>query len=431
MNDDMGFIPPRDLEAEQSVLGAILVDSSVFPKIELITEDFYLPTHQTIFLAMRELNSNQDVIDIITLKEKLVANNHFEGVGLPYLAKLGSIAVISASIQHHAAIVKEKAQKRSIIKTYIQVMQEINSLTIDEIISKIRNETGNILRGHGGQITTMYEIAKDINGYIEKRVNNRHELSGIPSGIPELDDFTDGFQAGQFYVIGARPGMGKTALSFYIAQNCGVPCGRIDLEMSARQLGLRALAREADVELWKLRKGHIGKNDWPYIVKALGRLAELPIFFAFTSYNIAEIEKVVTQMVETKGIKMLMVDYLQLVNSVERKKREQEVAEASRLMKRLAKTYDMPVIALCQLNREVEGRENKRPVLKDLRESGAIEQDADVVMFLYREDIRNSKGVVEILIPKGRNEGSAEIKLFFDGDKMTFKGLTENDNMQS
>ena len=418
------ILPPQNLEAEIAVLGAIILDGESFTKATVRADDFYKNQHVLIYRAMDELHQKGDNIDIVSIGEVLKREGKYEQIGgLAYLSQLAREVVTSANIKYHSDIVREHSQKRQIIRACTETMQGIHHLSVDEILSKLHNSTSNIVTGHGGDIVDMRDVALETIKKVEHRYYNKHSISGVRSGFRDMDELTDGFQPGEVYVIGARPGMGKTALSMAIAQNAEVPVGRIDLEMSQAQLGRRVLSSLSQMSLYKFRKGIIDKHEWPAVNAAVARMSQLPIFFSFLSYSTVEVERVITQMVETKGIKMLMVDYLQLINSAEKKKREQEVAEASRLMKRMAKVHNIPVIALAQLNREVEKRGDKRPTLADLRESGQIEQDADVIMFLYREDAQESSGPVEIIIAKGRDTGYAKISLYFDGNKMTFRDM--------
>ena len=418
--DDI-FIPPQNLDAEMAVLGALLIDGEALARIELSPEDFYRGGHQKIYTAMKNINKSGRAIDIITLSDELRRLGQLDDIGLSYLSRLASEVIISGNITEHAEIVKDSAIKRNIVNACREAIAGTQTDTVEEIVTKLRAKTADALSNRGCQIMEMIDIAKNTSKLIERRYQKKHELSGIPSGLPVLDDFLDGFGNGKVYIIAGRPGTGKTALSFFIALNAGVPVGRLDLEMSEGQLGLRALSSISQVELSKLRKGYISKDEWTYINKALGRMAELPIYYSFLAYNLEEVEKTVLQMVEKKGIKMLIVDYLQLIGVKKaHRNREQEVAEASRTMKRIAKTYNIPVLCLAQLNRAAELREGKKPTLADLRESGAIEQDADVVMFLWRQDPKSNN--LKIVVAKGRDEGYGEIDLVFEGDKMLFYG---------
>lgn len=416
-------LPPQALAAEQYVLGAIILNGDALTKIKdtIRPDDFYRNAHALIYSAMLAVNANSEPIDIITLSDALKTEGNLKKAGdLVYLSTLANTVLSGANVQHHAKIVKEASNKRKILKMQTLIQQEIEALSVSEILDKIRQTTTSIVTGYGGQIVSMREIAIEIDKYIERKTSNpTNELSGIPSGFIDIDEMLDGFQGGQVYVIAGRPGTGKSALSMAIAQNAGVPVGRIDLEMTSRQIGIRALSHTAKLDINKVRKGYIAKAEYQSVIKAIGTMADLPIYFSFASYNVSEAEKIVTQMVTTKGIKMLIVDYLQLVNSSERKQREQEVAEVSRLMKRLAKTFNIPVLVLAALNRVSEGRENKKPLLIDLRESGQIEQDADVVLFLYQND--KSEDTLSISIAKGRNEGTGKVMLYFDKKTMTFK----------
>lgn len=424
MDNLSGFAPPQNIEAEQAVLGAILIDGDAIKKIDLQPEDFYrVHTHGKIYASMLELHQAKIPIDIITLTDCLRKKGELEAVGgVAYLASLTSVVPISGGITHHASIVKDASTRRKIAQICLKTLQDISTYPIDEITQNLRLKIAQALFSRGGKIVDMMELTKNLSIAIENRYNNKHIISGIPSGFAEIDEVTDGFQGGKVYVVAARTGIGKTAFSLAMDMNAGVPVGRIDLEMSEGQLGIRALASLSQVSMFKLRKGYISREEWQAISKAIGKLAEIPLYFSFSSFKISEIERTVAEMVE-KGIKKLTVDYLQLISpDAKHRNREQEVADASRTMKRIAKMYNIPVVVLAQLNRKVEERADKKPTLADLRESGSIETDADVVMFLQKKDIQSKN--LTVIFAKGRDEGYAEVNMTFDGDLMTFKEAT-------
>lgn len=405
-------VNPHNLSAEQQILGAIMLDNKIIRRLNLSIDDFYTQKHKQIYKAMLEFDLDGMPIDYATLKTKVVEED------IIYLSQYCD-APTTANAIYHSDMVKEMSNKRKLKNICLHTINEIDNETIDSLLGNIRNNMAQLVKGRGCNLASSSEIGKELLEFLERREKNKNELSGIPSGFKDLDNLTDGFQCGDLIVLAARPSQGKSALAMAFAENAGVPVGIISIEMGPHQLGIRSIAKLSGIELWKLRKGILAKHQWPALHGALSDFAQMPLYFSFNSKSTIEIERTITQMIEIYDCKMAIVDYLQLTKSKENKKREQEVAEVSRLLKIMAQSNNIPIIALSQLNREVEKRENKRPILSDLRESGAIEQDADVVMFLYRENTE-SDGIVEINIAKGRNIGLGTIKLAFTGDTMTF-----------
>lgn len=406
-------VNPHNLEAEEQILGAILLENNLIRKIPVTIEDFYAQKHKDIFKAMLKLDTEGLPIDVISLQKE-----GQEDIG--YISQLTANTPTTANINYHADIIREDSNKRKLRQICLQTLQNINDESVDSILANIRYGVKSLAKRRSSRVTSAFDIAKDLNDFIERRTKNKHDLSGIPSGFINLDNLTDGFQPGELTILAARPGQGKSALAMSFAENAGVPVGIISIEMGSHQLGIRTLSKLSGIELWKLRKGIFQDIQWPNVRDALSQMSQLPLYFAFSSKTTQEIERTITQMIEAYDCKMVIIDYLQLTKSTESKKREQEVAEVSRLLKILAVQYNIPIIALSQLNRQVESRENKRPILSDLRESGAIEQDADVVIFLFR-DRSDTDGMVELSIAKGRNCGLGKVKLYFSGDTMTFR----------
>lgn len=407
----MDNIVPHNQEAEQQVLGAIIIDNHVIRRLHLTPEDFYATKHADIYRSMLKLDSDGMPIDLVTLKECKA--------DITYLNLIAMSLPTAANAMYHADIVKEDANKRKLMRACQEIIGDMDE-PVDVLVGKLRTALPDIVRGRGGQVVTAAQMAKNLSDFLERRNRNKSDLSGVASGFKELDYLTDGFQGGDLIILAARPGMGKSALAMVCAENAGIPVGVISIEMGEHQIGIRTISKLSNIEMWKLRKGLILDNNWSSVNAALSRLATLPIYFSFTSKNSMEIERMITQMVETYKCGMVIIDYLQLTRGSDTRKREQEVAGVSRLLKCLAQSHNIPIMAVSQLNREVEKRENKRPMLSDLRESGAIEQDADVVMFLYR-DTTKSAGVAEVIVAKGRNIGLGTVKLWFNGDKMTFE----------
>lgn len=406
---------PADIDAEAAVLSAILIANAAIHKISLDPGDFYKPVHVRIFEVMRQLVLEGAPIDIVTIANKVGRDSKITSE----LSMLLSAAITDANISYHADILKELSIKRHLRKLGMSIYGATG--TTDEILALIRNEISFLVKGRGGSIVPMSQIASEIAEYVERRAQDRNSISGVTSGFEDIDRVTDGFQKGDLIILAGRPGSGKSALGMAMVQAMAsdrVPVGVISLEMGKHQLGIRSLASMAGIEIWRLRKGFFPKESWTSIAISTARMASLPVYFSFDARKITDIERITTQMIDRFGIGFLMVDYLQLARSDDRKKREQEVAEISRVLKTIAQTNDMPVLALAQLNRASE-IEKRRPMLADLRESGAIEQDADVVMFLYHEE----EGIVDIIFAKGRNIGIGTVRLQWDAEKMTFRDL--------
>lgn len=409
-------VNPHSIEAEQQILGAILLDNTIIRKLDISAEDFYVPKHKQIYRAMLEIDNDGMPVDYTILQSKIAKED------IIYLSQ-NCDAPTTANAQYHADIVKESSNKRNLKTICLQTINEINNESVDSLLNNMRNVLSKLVKGRGCKLVSSSEIAKGLVEFLERRAQNKEDLSGIPSGFKDLDNLTDGWQGGDLIILAARPAQGKSALAMAFAENAGVPVGVISIEMGSHQLGIRSIAKLSGIDLWKLRKGILATHQWPVLLNALSDFAQMPLYFSFSSKSTVEIERTITQMVEVYDCKMIIVDYLQLTKSNESKKREQEVAEVSRLLKIMAQSNNIPIIAVSQLNREVEKRENKKPMLSDLRESGAIEQDADVVMFLYRG--KDNDNLVELNIAKGRNIGLGIIKLYFSGDTMTFRDIRE------
>lgn len=437
-------LPPQNLEAEQSVLGAILLDNEAIPKvIEILSPaDFYRDSHRKIFNAMEDQFNKGQTIDLVTLADYLARTNELEAVGgLSYLSTLVSQVPTAANVRYHARIIKEKALIRALLKATTDIAAKVyeSPLEADELVDYAERTIFEIAdKRTKTSFSTLKDVIKSSFEMIEHLYDKKGAITGAPSGFPDLDEMTTGFQPGDLIIIGGRPSMGKTAFGLNIAQRVGLdmkePVAIFSLEMSKEQLALRMLCSEAMVDSNSVRKGFIRKEDWSKLTSAAGRLAEAPIFIDDSS-NITVLEmraKARRLKMEHGGISLLVVDYLQLMRgrgSFERS-REQEISEISRSLKGLAKELQVPVIALSQLNRMVESRQDRRPTLADLRESGAIEQDADVIMFLYRDEVYNknsssNKGLAEIILSKQRNGPIGTVKLTFLSSSTRFVPYTD------
>jgi len=422
-------IPPNDIEAEQAVLGSMLTDKdAVISAIEVLKkEDFYREDNKAIFEAMISLYNRPEPIDIITVKDELLSIGKFDVVGgLEYLADLPEKVPTTANVEKYIKIVEEKSILRNLIRTSNELItlgydetQEVNSV-MDQAEKKVfdlmqnRNQTG---------YSQIRDVLVDSFAQLERLYNQKEGITGVPSGFADLDLRTAGFHNSELIILAARPAMGKTAFALNIATNAAtksdVPVLLFSLEMSKEQLVNRVLCSEAMVDSNKLKTGKIEENDWVKIVEALGPLSEAEMYIDDTAgISITEIRAKARKLKLEKNIGLIIIDYLQLIQGSGNRRngsREQEISEISRSLKILAKELDVPVIALSQLSRAAEQRSDHRPMLSDLRESGSIEQDADIVMFLYRDDYYNeeseNKNIAEVIIAKNRSGsvGTAEM----------------------
>ncbi|MCC6346011.1 MAG: replicative DNA helicase [Nitrospirales bacterium] len=431
-------LPPQNIEAEQSVLGSIIFDNEALPKVleVLSPDDFYKESHRRLYNAMLDLFDRNEPIDIITLTDHLKKNSDLETVGgIAYLTTLANSVPTSANIRYHSKIVREKALMRALIQTATQITAKVyeDSLDADEMVDHAEKMVFDIAdKRTKVSFSDMKSIVKDSIRMIEQLYDKKETITGAPTGFKDLDEMTAGFQAGDLIIIGGRPGMGKTAFALNIAQHVGVemkePVAIFSLEMSKEQLAMRMLCSEGMVDASRVRRGFLGRQDWPKLTAAAGNLAASPIYIDDSSgVSVLEMRAKARRLKrEHRGLSLVVVDYLQLMRSRGNfERREQEISEISRSLKALAKELSVPVIALSQLNRAVEQRGDRKPTLADLRESGAIEQDADVIIFLYRDELYNknnpnNKGKAEIIIAKQRNGPTGSVHLTFLSDKTRF-----------
>jgi replicative DNA helicase len=440
---DYDRLPPQNIEAEQSVLGAVLLDNEAIATVieHLTPNDFYKDSHKKIFIAMLELYEKNEPIDLITLTEQLSRKEQIEAIGgAAYLSSIVNLVPTSANARYHAKIVKEKAILRNLITTSAEIITtcyeaegDVNEL-LDRAETKIFNISEKMVRS---SYVHVKNILKDTIELVDRLYNKKELITGLPSGFMDLDEATTGFHKGDLIVIGARPGMGKTAFCLNIVTNIGlevkVPIGVFSLEMTKEQIVLRMLCSEAEVDSKAVRSGYHSKEDYRKLVNAAGRLADAPIYIDDTFNSILDIRAKSRRLKAEHGLGMVVVDYLQLMSGVNTfAAREQVISDISRSLKALAKDLEVPVIVISQLNRSCEQRgENKRPIIADLRESGAIEQDADIILFLYRDDYYKTKdakeGVAELNIAKQRNGPIKTIDLTFIDKFTKFKNLSHMD----
>ncbi len=441
-------VPPQNIEAEQCVLGGVLLENEAISKVleTLVPDDFYREPHRKICHSMIDLFEKNEPIDLITLTNALKGKNLLDEVGGGvYLSSLADSITTAANIEYYAKIIKEKAILRGLINTATEIVTRgyEDGGDVEDLLDQAEK---NIFQISESKIKpSFYEIKnllKESFKTIEKLYESKEIVTGVPSGFEELDKLTSGFQPSDLVVVAGRPSMGKTAFSLNIAQYAAIekkiPSALFSLEMSKEQLVLRMLCSEAKVDAHKLRGGFLGETDWPKLTRAAGILSEAPIFIDDTpALSVLEMRAKARRLMAEHELGLVIVDYLQLMRGrglsgrgrPSSETREQEISDITRSLKALAKELNIPVIALSQLNRKVEERTDKRPHLADLRESGAIEQDADLITFIYRDEIYNraddnpNKGIAEVIIGKQRNGPVGEIKLAFLDKYTTFENL--------
>lgn len=442
-------IPPQNLEAEQSILGGLMLDREALDQVGdlLMAEDFYKPSHQKIYNAIKELHSKNQPIDIITVTNILQAEGSMDMVGGPeYLVSLLDKTISSANITSHAKIVKDKATLRRLIhinsqlieKAYDQDFVDVESF-VDQAESEIFKIGEN--KTQTGLVGSM-EIVKASIQKIEELYKNKAEITGVGTGFKKLDEMTAGLHPGEMTIIAARPSMGKTAFSLNIAQHIALRLKKtvayFSLEMGKESMMMRMLSAESKVSMSEIRNGRIQDSAWPKLINAASLLSEAPIFIDDTpGISPFEIRSRARRLKAEHGLDVIIIDYLQLMSMKQKfNSREQEVAEISKSLKAMSKELQIPIVALAQLNRGVEGRTEKKPMLSDLRESGSIEQDADVIMMLYRDDYYDKEnpekqGHAEVIVGKQRNGATGPVKLRFDAQYNRFRDAEPEGSVSS
>ena len=442
LEDALRKVPPQSLDAEESVLGGVLLDSAALDRvIEVMgVDDFYREAHKKIFRAMLALSEKSEPIDLITLSDTLKARGELQEIGgATYLAELADKVPSAANIGHYARIVREKAVLRSLIT----VSNEIASRCYngEEDIEQFLDEAERLIFDVSEKrvrpaFFKMGEMIMDTIKTVERLYERKELVTGVPTGFLDLDRLTAGLQPSDLVIVAARPSMGKTAfvlnIAQYIALHANTAVGIFSLEMSKEQLVMRMLCSEARVDNAKVRAGYLGERDFPRLAMAAGRLAEAPIFIDDTpAQNVLELRAKARRLKREANLGVVVIDYLQLMRGLtSQENRTQELSEISRSLKSLAKELNVPVIALSQLNRQVEQRADRRPMMSDIRESGAIEQDADLIMFIYRDEVYKTdsqdEGIAEIIIGKQRNGPTGTIRLAFRREYTRFDNLVEH-----
>lgn len=429
-----GKLPPQNIEAEQSLLGALLIDKDAIVEVAEILEptNFYrTEQHGQIFSAILELFEEREPIDLVTVSEKLKQKNILDRVGgSAYLAELVNKVPTSAHIISYAKIIKEHSLRRQLISNSTKFVENAYNEMADitEIIEFCEQSIFSLSQEHLRRdfIQLKDALAQSFDR-LDELQKTSGKLRGVPSGFRDLDNKLAGFQESNLIIFAARPGQGKTSFVLNVAQfvavTTGLPVGIFSLEMSQEELVDRLLVAQADIDAWKLKTGRLEEKDYDRLSHAMGQLAEAPLFIDDTpGATLSEIRTKARRLQVEHGLKLLIVDYLQLIRGRNLENRVQEVSEISQGLKNLARELKVPVLAVSQLSRAVESRGSKRPQLADLRESGAIEQDADVVMFIYREDAENMEAV-KLDIQKHRNGPTGEIDLIFRPDRVKFYGM--------
>ena len=434
---ELGKIPPHDLEAEQAIIGSMLTDKdAVIASIEVLKpDDFYREDNKAIYEAILNLYNRAEPIDIITVKAELESMGMFEKVGgLEYLAELPEKVPTTANAIKYIKIVEEKSTLRRLIKTANEIIELGYDATeeVDDIMEGAEKKIFNIMQDKSQKsYTPIKDALVESFTKLEELYNRKQHITGVPSGFTELDYRTAGFHGSELILIAARPAMGKTAFALNIATNAALkgntPVAIFSLEMSKEQLVNRILCSESMVDSNKVRTGKLDEEDWTKLAGTIGPLSEAEIYIDDTpGINIMEIRAKCRKLKLEKNIGMVVIDYLQLIQGSGKRSgsREQEISEISRSLKILAKELNVPVIALSQLSRAAEQRPDHRPMLSDLRESGAIEQDADIVMFLYRDDYYNKdsekKDIAEVIIAKHRGGSTGTVELLWLGSYTKF-----------
>lgn len=439
MEGIMSRVPPQSIEAEQSVLGAMLLDKDAIATATetLKPEDFYKEANGAIFYAIVQIYNRSQPVDLITLSEQLKNTDILEQVGgVAYISDLANSVPSSSNVRYYANIVEEKSLMRKLIKASSEILDKSYEGTeeVSELIEMAEKKIFDISQGQSSEgFVPIRQVLLEAFENIEKVFQSQGSITGISTGFSDIDTKTSGLQKSDFVLVAARPSMGKTAFALNIAQHVAVkekvPVAIFSLEMSKDQLIHRMLSAESHIDSQKLRTGDLQEEDWDKLARGMAVLSEAPIFIDDTpGISTMEMRAKCRRLKMEHGLDLILIDYLQLMSGDRRSEsRQQEISEISRSLKALAREMDCPVVALSQLSRAPEARADHRPILSDLRESGAIEQDADVVMFLYRDEYYNldteEKNIGEVSIAKQRNGPTGVVKLVWLGQFTKFANL--------
>ena len=439
---------PQNLEAEMAVLGSAFLTNYALDKVceELLPEMFLSTPNRRIFEAIYELHQNKIPLDSATVKNEIEKKGNINAIGgIEYLSEVIDSVITAANVDYYIDIVREKALRRKLIEVTNQISssayneEEDTSILIDDAEKKIFSVTK---ARKAGEFKTIGEVLRTTQEHLERLAKNKADITGIPTGFYQFDKLTSGLHENELIIIAARPAMGKTACGLNIALNAALsskkPVAIFNMEMSAEQLALRMIASVGRIDMNKLKTGKLEHNDWKKVNEAMSQLSDTDIYIEDASgITVSDIRAKCRRLATSdKGLSLVVVDYLQLIQGTSKYlgNRQQEVSEISRSLKTMAMELKIPVIALAQLSRSVELRENKRPIMSDLRESGSIEQDADIVAFLYREDYYNrdpkektNTSVTELIVSKHRNGSTGTIELLFEGNMSNFRNFVKSD----
>ena len=434
--EDISRIPPHSVESEQSILGSILLDKDAIITVSetIRPSDFYKEAHKIIYEGMLKLSNKNEPIDLITLTEELKKQGHLDNVGgISYITSLSTIVPTTSNVKYYADIVKEKSVLRQLIKASNDIINlgYENSTKVEEVLEKAEKRIFDISQEKASDdFKSINEVLVDAYDMIEKLYTNKSDVTGITTGFKDLNKKINGLQRTDLILIAARPAMGKTAFSLNLVQNAALKgdasVAVFSLEMSKDQLVQRMLSSQSHVELKKIKTGTLDENDWPRIIDAMAVLSNANIYIDDTpGIKISELRSKCRKLKIEKGLDLILIDYLQLMEGEgNNERRQQEIAKISRSLKIIAKELNCPVVALSQLSRAPEQRADHRPMLSDLRESGSIEQDADIVMFLYRDEYYHpdseSKNIGEVLIAKNRHGETGSVELVWLGEVQKF-----------
>lgn len=437
-------VPPHSLEAEESVIGAVLSDPTAFDRVaDLVSpDDFYVERHARIFAAISGLHAQARPADVITVTEALKQSGELQRTGgTSYLVELSEKIITAANIEHYASLVRDKSTLRRLIRASTEITTGAYQSrgSAREFLDKAETSIFELSsRQSGSAMRRIDEMLGETVEKIESLMSLKSEITGVASGFYDLDRKTAGFQPSDLIIVAARPSMGKTAFSLgvaeFVAATSGVGVAIFSMEMSSEQLVMRMLCSQAEIDNSRVRTGRLNDRDIKAIALTSGKLCNAPIYIDDTpSQTVLEIRAKARRLKHDpkSNLGMIVIDYLQLMRGTGEGSREQEISMISRSLKALAKELNIPVIALSQLNRQVEMRADKRPGMADLRESGALEQDADVIVFLYRDEQYNHEtaepGVAEIIVGKQRNGPTGTVKLYFEKELARFRNFTDRD----
>ena len=432
-------VPPGNVDAEVSVLGGVLLKNDAFHELAVLRpEDFYKEAHRLIFEGMLDLYDTSQPIDVVTLSEHLKGKGTIQRIGgITYLAEILNEVPSAANIESYARIVKEKSILRKLIAAATLIMEKAYRAErpVREILDEAEASIFEVSQVKSSEtFSPISDVVKETFRHIELLVDKDDHITGVPSGFVDIDALTSGFQKGNLVILASRPGVGKSSLALNMSLRAALKTGAkvavFTLEMAKSELVMRLLSTESRIDGSRLKIGKLFENDWPRLTKAAAKLTDAQIYIdSTTPISVMDIRSKLRRLKAKVGLDLVIVDYLQLMENLRRniQTKEQEVSEISKGLKRVAKEFDVPVIAISQLSRRVESRDDKRPLMSDLRESGSIEQDADLVIFLYRDDYYNEdsseKGITEFILRKHRTGSTGTVKLKFTPAFTSFDDL--------